>query len=272
MVPALVVLLSLALDGGASPCQGCSTWPDAQAAFKQVLEADPWILAIGEYHEVLGAPKVPSALLRFSRRLLPLLKGRLRSLVAETWMRTGRCGEVEARAQRSIEKTTRRPASTEDELTTMLGRAYELGAKNHTLLLDCAEYASLLEPDSGALDPEATLLLVKRKVEEKALQVREAGEGGVPGKLLVLYGGALHNDLAPLPQWAPYSFGPALAREVPGHYVELDLLVPEYVEDDEDLRAEPWFPAALRLAKAGKTVLINPRAGQYLLLFPASRR
>ncbi len=87
--------------------------------------------------------------------------------------------------------------------------------------------------DAGSLNAEASLLLVKRKVEAKALEVIEREEGG--------------------------------------HAVELDLLVPEYVESDEDLVNEPWCAGAMALAKRGKTVLINPHPDVYLLLFARSK-
>ncbi len=45
-----------------------------------MLERKPAILAVGEYHEVNGAPKVPSALARFTRELLPALKSRVTSI------------------------------------------------------------------------------------------------------------------------------------------------------------------------------------------------
>jgi hypothetical protein len=241
------------------------------AGFQLVLARKPGVLAVGEYHEVNGGPKVRSATRRFTTELLPALKGRITSLVVETWMLSGKCGAVEKQATAAVAKTTKRPESTEDEVTTLMDRTYEMGVKNHTLLIDCDDYRSMLD-DAGELDGEASLLLVRRKVEEKALEAIEKGEGGTPERMLVLYGGALHNDLAPLDEWKAFSFGPSLARETSGQYVELDLLVPEFVEGDEDLKKEPWFGAAMALAKAGKTVLINPRPDVYLLLFARTKR
>ena len=267
------LLLSLVLaatpDAGAA-CAPCTVMPSPRAAFERVLARKPAVLAVGEYHEVKGAPKVPSALRRFTRELLPALNGRLTSLVVETWMLNGKCGAAEQQANAAVAKTTQRPDSTEDELTTLLDRTFAQGVKNHILLIDCDDYRSMLD-DAGDLDAEASLLLVKRKVEEKALEVLERGEGGTPDRLLLLYGGALHNDLEPLEAWKAYSFGPSLRRETDGQAVELDLLVPEYVADDEDLRQEPWFEGALALSRAGKTVLINPHPDVYLLVFAAAK-
>lgn len=268
MTLALMLLAAAPVDAG---CPQCEVFASPRAAFEAALTPAPLVLAVGEYHELAGGPKVPSAIKRFTRDLLPTLKGRVTSLIVETWMVNGQCGAVEKQATKAVAKATQRPDETEDEVTGLLDATYAMGVKNHILILDCDDYRALLT-DAGTLDAEASLLMVKAKVEEKALEAREKEEGGVAGKTLLLYGGALHNDLAPLPGWEPYSFGPSLARELDGGYRELDLLVPEYVADDEDLVKEPWFSEALRLARTGKTVLITPREGTKLLLFPFAKK
>jgi hypothetical protein len=113
---------------------------------------------------------------------------------------------------------------------------------------------------------------MRRKVEAMALTIIEKEEAGVPGKMLVLYGGALHNDLVPAPGDEPYVFGPTLQHETKGRYVELDLLVPEYVERDEELLARPWFEPALALARKGRHVVIQPSPGVNVLLFAFTKR
>lgn len=260
------VLMAATPDAGCAPCTVVAT---PLEGFQRVLESKPSVLAVGEVHELQGAPRVPSALKRFTHDLLPAVQGRVTSLVVETWMLNGACGETEKKATRAVAKATQRPDSTEDELTAFLDRTYAMGVKNHILIIDCDDYRSMLS-DAGELDAEASLLLVKRKVEEKAREVMEREEGGTAERVLLLYGGAVHNDLVPLPEWSAYSFGPSLAKDT--HVVELDLLVPEYVEDDEDLRKEPWFTAAMALSKKGKTVLINPHPDVYLLLFARTKK
>ncbi|MBL8953661.1 MAG: hypothetical protein JNK82_22995 [Myxococcaceae bacterium] len=245
---------------------GIETFVDAKAAFARVLEVKPAVLAVGEYHEIEGAPKVKSAVKRFTLELLPSLKGRAGSLVLETWMTTGKCGEVEKQATKAVQETTKRPATTEDELTTLLGKAYDLGLANHILLMSCDEYKSMLG-DDGELDGEKSLTLVRHKLEDKALEVKEKGEWP-----LVIYGGALHNDLSPAEGFEAVTFGPSLMRETKGSYVELDLLVPEYVEGDDDLKKEPWFAEALKLSAKGKTVLVTTGPSSRVLMFSRTRR
>jgi hypothetical protein len=261
MLGAALALSVLASDGGVAMFD----YATPEAALRKVLESEPLILGVGEYHELKGAPKVPSAVKRFTG-LLPALDGAARSLVVETWMLNGRCGKVEKQAAQAVEKTTQRPKETEDEVTTLMGRAYDLGFVNHTLLIDCDDYRSMLDAD-GELDPDASLKLMRRKVEAMALQIIEKEEAAVPGKMLVLYGGALHNDLAPAAGDEPYVFGPTLQRETKGRYLELDLLVPEYVEKDEALLMLPWFTEALARARKGRHVVVQPSPAVNVILF-----
>lgn len=260
-MPALVLLVLLAADGGVSECGGvpCETFSSAKPAFEKVLASKPQVLGIGEYHEV-GKQKVASALKRFTVELLPSMKG-TGAMVAETWITNGKCGEVEKQATAEVKKVTKRPETTEDELTTMLDRSYKLGLKNHVLNLSCDEYKGMLD-EHGELDAEKSLLLVKRKVEEKVRESLEKGETPV-----ALYGGAIHNDLYPVAGEEQYAFGRALASVTDGGYAELDLLVPQFVEADEDLVKEPWFVPAMALAKKGRVVLVEPHPHSFMLLF-----
>ncbi len=265
-----LLLVLTALDGGVEPGV-ITTFSSPAKAWAAIDLSHTDVLAVGEYHERLGAPKVRSALAHFTRELLPVITPRPTSLVVETWMTKGTCGQVERTATAAVARATERPQSTEDEVTTLLDRTFAMGVKNHILVVGCDDYRALLD-DAGELDPEASLLLVRRKVEARAVQARDDEEAAVEGKLLLLYGGAVHADLAPPAQWAPYSFGPSLSLAVGGRYTEVELLVPEYVEGDEDLSKEPAFAPALALARSGKTVLVHPRPRVWWLLFAATPR
>jgi len=266
----VAAVLLVAPDAGVT-CGGapCRAFTSAKDAFAQVLAERPAILAVGEYHQLEGQPKVPSGVRRFTRELLPSLKGRAGSLIVETWMVNGRCGEVEKQSQAAVKQTTKRPDETEDEVTALLSLSYAMGIANHILILSCDDYRSMLD-GAGALDVEKTLLMVREKLEEKALEVREKGEAGTPDKPLVLFGGALHNDLHPAKGDEAYAFGRALSEASDGGYAELDLLVPEFVSDDPELLPQPWFQDALALAAKGKVVLVTPSPGTWRLVFPKS--
>lgn len=261
---------SVPLPGVACGESRCLTFANPRAAFASVLERQPVIFGIGEYHEIEGRPKVKSAIKRFTEVMLPQLKGRASALVVETWMRTGRCGEAEKKAVQEVQKVTQRPATTEDEVTVMLTRSYELGIANHILMVNCDDYASMVGAD-GELDGAKSLEMVRQKVQAKSEELRERELAGLPGKPLVLYGGAFHNDVYPAEGAEDFSFGPAMKKAVGTGYLELDLLVPEYVKKDEDLAKSPWFGPAMKLSAAGKTVLIEPKPGALVLLFARTR-
>ncbi len=271
MISLLLFALAAVPDAGVT-CGpvACEVFKTPRAAFEKVLETPMVVLAIGEYHELEGGPKVASAISRFTKELLPAVKGKATSLVLETWMTNGRCGEVEKAAVAEVKKVTKRPDETEDELTVLLDKSYGLGIANHILIVACDEYRAMLD-EKGKLDAEKSLRLVRRLVEEKALEVREKGEGGLPGKLVILYGGAIHNDLVPLPDWAAYSFGPSLTKAIGGGYVELDLIVPEHGVNDDDLLKEPWFAPAQKLAGTTRTVLVEMHPNAWAIVFPRKK-
>jgi hypothetical protein len=96
------------------------------------------------------------------------------------------------------------------------------------------------------------------------------------GKLVCVYGGALHNDLRPVAALAPFTYGADMQRATAGGYLEVDLYVPELIERDRDLRREPWFAEVKRLgrgeASRARTLLIRRGPGSYILLYPRSPR
>ena len=86
--------------------------------------------------------------------------------------------------------------------------------------------------------------------------------------IILTYGGALHNDLYPRPGQEDWSFGPRLAAASQGRYVELDLIVPEFVKDSEAWRNLPWFPLFDREHLTSETLLYQPAPNSFALIFP----
>ena len=102
--------------------------------------------------------------------------------------------------------------------------------------------------------------------EERGLtwvQVVPQAEVSAAGRpLVVVYGGALHNDLFPDPALAKYTFGRKVHAATRGAYREIDLYVPEMVDTTPALRDEPWFKAWQRAGAGCDDVVIerNPRS------------
>ncbi|HMV66302.1 MAG TPA: hypothetical protein PKA64_05590, partial [Myxococcota bacterium] len=100
-------------------------------------------------------------------------------------------------------------------------------------------------------------------------RLRALGEQALdtPDASLVLYGGAVHNDVSPPEATAAWSYGAALRARAGAAYVELDLLDPRILRAKPTLVEPGW--AAL-LDRAGPDhVVLHPRGpGSWVLLLP----
>lgn len=233
----------------------------APAALARMLEqVTPRVLGVGEVHLVAGGPQVKSALARFSDDMLAGLGGRASDLVVETWVTDGKCGVVEKQVTADVRTTTERPPETENEIGRLLRRARELHIRPHVMTMPCKAYQKV-RSKSGEVDYDKLLQLIGGELHRNVRAVLDARKEAA----VVVYGGSLHNDREPNEGVAAYSYGAKLAAELGSGYVELDLYVPELVENDELLKAEPWFPLLARTA-GGKVVLVERGPGSYILL------
>ena len=235
--------------------------PSAPAALARMLEqVRPRVLGVGEVHLVAGGPAVKSALARFSDDMFAGLGGRATDLVVETWVTDGKCGKVEKQVTADVRTTTERPPETESEIGRLLRRARELRIQPHVMTMPCKAYQEV-RSKSGEVDYDKLLQLIGGELHRNVRAVLDAHKQAT----VVVYGGSLHNDRQPNEGVAAYSYGAKLAAELGNGYVELDLYVPELVENDETLGAEPWFPLLARAAP-DKVVLIERGPGSYILL------
>jgi hypothetical protein len=222
----------------------------------------PRVLGIGEAHQTERTAGVRSALSRFSAELLPVLTGHVTDLVLESWIEPAGCDGQAAAASAAVTRDIERPATTEDELLTLVERARGLRIRPHLLSFGCDDYRALHGPD-GQVNYEALLQAIAVRLRDEAL----AGLGH-EGAVIALYGGALHNDLHPNPGVADFSYAVAVDAAAPGAYVEIDLLVPEYVTGNAAFAREPWYPLLDR-AGPDHVVLIERAPRSYVLLLPA---
>lgn len=268
-----MVAHALAALLAAAPALECGSYSarhydSPRQAFARVLEARPAVLGVGEYHELEDGPKVKSSIKRFTQELLPQLKGRASHLLAETWITRGDCGRAAQVATEKIESETERPSTTEDEVLTLLRTAHGLGIAPHILTVECEDYDGLLEPD-GAVDHVRLLTLVTRLLREKAEELLARSP---KDQAVILYGGAMHNELAPPEELADFSFGPHLKEATGGRYVQLGLYVPELVERDEEAAKADWFACFRKHVSTRKTLLITLSPEAFLLVFPRTAR
>ncbi|WP_437996259.1 hypothetical protein WMF26_34805 [Sorangium sp. So ce185] len=253
-----------------APCGalGCLAFDAPAQAFAHVLQSGPRVLAVGEAHAQQGADGVPSATRRFTELFLPALAGRASDLIVELWAVDPRCKKEQvARVEEEQKAVTQtQSAGNQGEFLALGGEAKRLGIRPRLLAPSCQEYDAIVRAGPDAVTAMLEMIARLTAAEAKALLGRE----DAAGKMVIAYGGALHNDVAPRPGRERWSFGPELSAATGGKYVELDLIVREFIKDSESWRALPWYPHFDREAHPDETVLFNPAPGAYVLIFPRS--
>ncbi len=228
-------------------------------ALADVLAANPKVLGVGELHAKEGGPAAVSALAWFRTELFPVLAPHTTDLVLETWRVGERCGEVEEVVAATVESDTERPAETKSDLVLLVEAAVAADVRPHDLAFTCAEYEGLLAADQEV--QYGTLLrLLTQKLQEFALAATDA-----PDATMVLYGGAVHNDVTPGAELGAYSYGAAARKKAGAAYVELDLYPPELVQG---ALVEPAWAPLLAVTGPDHVVLYERGPGSFVLLLP----
>jgi hypothetical protein len=244
----------------------------ASAAVATLLPDPGGVIAFGELHQTRATAKVRSSLARFTDEILPVVAPHASHLIVETWITRGTCGEAEAHVTEEVARTTERPVETESEIMKLLRRAKALGVAPHVLDVGCDEYKVLAGQggEAGAVDYDKLLTITNQHLQ------RAIGQGlllpRVPGRpLVVVYGGALHNDLFPDPALAKYTFGRPVHAATRGAYREVDLYVPEMIDATPALKSEPWYRAWQRAGAGTSDVVIQRGPRSAIVIFRRGR-
>jgi hypothetical protein len=253
----------------ATPCGplGCTLYDTPEAAFAAVLASGPQVLAVGEAHAQKSSDGVESATHRFMTALLPRLAGRARHLVIEIWIGRNDCVKTEQKVKEKQKPVTAPQAeSNQNEFVELGTQSKALSIQPHALRATCQDYDDIVRAGDDGVG------VMLEKIAKMTASSVEAllGRAG-SSEMIVAYGGALHNDLVPRAGREKMSFGPELDRSTQGKYVELDLIVPEYIKDTDVWRALEWYPAYDRARFGDRTVLFQPRPRSYVLVFPMTR-
>lgn len=245
----------------------CKAFPSAEAAFDFVLAENPRVLAIGEAHAQAAAGDAPSTTRRFMQDLLPRLAPRASDLVIELWVANGQCGKVEQKVQRQqAEVTAPQAASNQGEFLELGHRAKALGIQPHALVPTCEQYQKIAGAGASDISEMLTMLRDVTDRDVRRLLAERPAE-----RLIVAYGGAMHNDLRPRDGREDFSFGPALAAATGERYVELDLIAPEQIKDNEAWRGLPWFSHYRGGAATNEAYLFSWAPHAYALVFPPAK-
>lgn len=260
-------------------------FPDLATAAKQILtESRPRILGVGEFHVLAGAPPVLSTMERFTIDIATLTEG-ASDLIVETWVQQGTCGKKEQTVGRDVEQTLERPPEVENHLVRMLKSAEKRGVLPHVMTMTCADYDQLVD-DKGAVNYDKMLVLVKGKLAGLARKVfdyrarprkndsqesQSAPAADATEPMIVMYGGALHNDEYPFAGLEDISYVKDVHALVGERYVELDLYVPEYVEGNALAEQETWYPVFERHASADHVLVFQRGPRSYLVILRRAR-
>jgi hypothetical protein len=236
--------------------------PDTRSAVATILgevaDDGPRVFAVGEYHETIGTSPHRPALSRFAVDVLDQLVPYAHDLVVESWLDLGCEDAAAASVPTQLEQATGRQVADATALATALARG-EVAA--HGLSITCIEQSALVDR-GGQLDFLLLLEVVTGKLLDATRAVLARG-GGV-----IVYGGALHNDL--YPEWPldELSYAEPLARELGGHVVEIDLIAPEAVAAMRSVRGERWFPLLAR-STPDHAILWQRGPDSYVVILPA---
>jgi hypothetical protein len=249
----------------------CLQFDSPRDAFLAVLKNDPLVLGVGEAHAPKGAT-APSSAKRFTEEMLPLLAGRASDLLLELMMPPAGCTDAAAEVRKKQEPVTSQHAETDQsEYVTMGDRARGLGIVPDMLRPSCTDMDAVRRAGDNVIETSLELIARLCGAQAARLAGRDALSDADRGKTVVVYGGMLHNDLTPPPERAGWSYAPALDARVGGRFVALDLVVPEFIVDDDTWRSFPWYAQYDRARLGGKTTLFRTAERKYVLVFPETR-
>lgn len=225
----------------------------------------PRILAIGESHAPKGSEGIPSTAARLEREWLPALRSRVSDVVLEIALPPKGCEPARREVTEKVERpvTASQRGDNKSEFLALATATRAASIDPWPLEPSCAELASVTSAGDGAV---ASMLTLIADLTARRVALLDGKRG--PGALLIAYGGALHNDVAPAPDRLSWSFGPRFVASHGTRYVELDAFVPEHVKDTESWRRMPWFRHHDPARESEKAVLYRLGANSFTLIFP----
>lgn len=250
------------------PCEGipCESFATAEEAIAKLVAKGPKVVAFGEAHAQKDGPAGPSTTKRFMDGLLPIFKGKATDLLIELWVANGSCGKkTEAKVAQQQKAVSAPQAETnQNEFVTLGNVSKALGIRPHVLVPPCDEYAKIL--DAGAGDVDAMLSMIARLTANDIRAFLDKTEG--KDAMLLAYGGALHNDVAPKKGHEGWSFGAEISAKIGAKYMEVDLVVPEAVRDTAAWQSLPWYGKVHPERIGTSAVLATVGPSSYALFFP----
>ncbi|MEY4549912.1 MAG: hypothetical protein RL685_6107 [Pseudomonadota bacterium] len=234
---------------------------------RHVLRERPLLLGLGEAHTPAGNERVPTTAARFSEQLLPALAASTSHLIVELLAPNPACAEA-ARPLEQAQKpvVAAQARSNQNDYVALGVHARSLGIEPFLLTPSCEELQAIAGAGEDAIAQTlSTIASITTRLAKGALvRNHEAGSD----RLVLAYGGALHNDLSPSASRASFRYGDVLQDFTAGRYVALDLIVRELIKDNEAWRALPWYGQLDPELHPESCLLLQPAPHSYVLFFP----
>ncbi|HKO90536.1 MAG TPA: hypothetical protein VJU61_05255, partial [Polyangiaceae bacterium] len=240
---------------------------DAAAAFRYVLDTAPLALGIGEAHARAGSEAIASTAARFSQQLLPVLAGRASHLVVELLNPNPECPSAAQPLQEAQKPVTASQSRQSQNDYVELGHhAKALGIEPFVLTPTCDEFRAIeTAGDDAIVRTLSTIATITSRMLRGALvQNRKRGLD----QLVLAYGGALHNDLQPQGTRASFCYGDGVNDFTGGRYLALDLIVREFIQDNDVWRALPWYAQFDPESYPDSSIVLRTAPQSYVLFFP----
>ena len=256
-------------DGPDGPCgpADCHQYDSLAEAFESTLVGKPRLVAVGEAHAQKGTV-VASSAKHFTETILPRLAGRASDLLVELMNPPSGCAPTTEVVRRKQEVVTRVQAPTDQgEYVAMGERARHLGIVPDLLRPSCADLEAVKAAGDDSIS--ASLEMIARLTRAQAVKLldRDAHTPGDADKLVITYGGAIHNDLDPPKERAAWSFAPALSAYTEGRFVAVELFIPELIDDSD--RWKSWFfYRYYDPAKLGAKTTVFHRGNTFVIVLP----
>ena len=231
----------------------------AQAAVTAFLSGASGVLAFGELHQTTKTRRGRARPWRASPTRSAGVAPRTAHLIVETWVSRGDCGETEKQVTADVARTTQRPARDRERDRAAAPARQGAGDRAPRPRRWLRGYPTLVGA-GGQVDYDRLLTLTGQHLGRAVRQALALPRA--PDRPLVLvYGGALHNDLHPIPRW-PLTAS-ARHRRVHGRRLPGDRsLSPRAGAAVPPLRRSPGTRLAAGGARAGPGVLIRGQRRQ----------
>lgn len=243
-----------------------NTYGDLASALAAIIPDDARVLGFGELHARVDRARVRSALSQFTEAL-PTLGDDISDLIVETFVVDPNCGKTAQTATKKMETEVKRPVETKSEITLLADAARAKKIQPHAMTLTCADYKTLVPKTE--VDPLAMLTITTRELKRiatSAVAHRDKDPNHRPW--IAVYGGALHNDRVPDPAVKDWSYAAAIDEVTGGHFVEIDLIVPELAAADAQSQKQPWF--ALVETADDRVHVFERGARSFVVILPKS--